>query len=55
MLVAEVIIGKCQTLITKDKGRQSADTGYNSVLVSFINSTCTRYCENNYTAVIDDN
>ncbi|XP_067937486.1 uncharacterized protein [Watersipora subatra] len=32
VLVAEVLIGKCQTLITKDKGRQSPDKGYNSIL-----------------------
>ena len=33
VLVAEVIVGKCQTLISKEKGRRSPDDGYNSILV----------------------
>ena len=29
----EVVVGKCQTLISKEKGRRSPDGGYNSILV----------------------
>ena len=52
VLVAEVIVGKCQTLISKEKGRRSPDDGYNSILivilkiyllVAYSRETFTRY------------